>query len=366
MKAVILAGGLGTRLRPLTFSRPKVLFPVVNRPLLDRTLDGLSRGGVDEAILCLSYMADAIRARYGDGRAYGMKVRYSLEAEPLGTGGAVGNARGFLDGEPFLVLNGDILTAVDYPALRDVHASRGRMGTMVVHRVPDPSRYGAVDLAGDRILRIVEKPSPGEAPSNLVNAGVYLLEPEVLDLVPGDREVSIEREVLPQVAEREGLVAQPHGGYWHDIGTFQDYLRCNREMVKMEAQQGRQGVVIGEGARVGNGVVKGPAVIGDGAIIERSTVVGPYAVLGEGSVIGMGARVEDSVLFERVTVGEHSRLHGAVVGGGAQLGSFTKLDPGVVVGDGATVGDHTVLAVDVKIHPGRHVEESVLIPGGVV
>ncbi len=366
MKAVILAGGLGTRLRPLTFSRPKVLFPVVNRPLLDRILAGLSLGGVDEAILCLNYMADAIQARYMDGRAHGMKIRFALEAEPLGTGGAVGNARHFLDDEPFFVLNGDVLTGVDYAALREVHASRGGMGTVIVHRVPGPSRYGALDLEGDRVLRFAEKPPLGNAPGNLVNAGTYLLEPEVLDLIPGDREVSIEGEVFPRVAERGGLYAQPYGGPWYDIGTFKDYLQCNREILRMEALQGRRGIVIGEGARVGNGVVKGPAVIGDGVVIERSTVVGPYAILGEGSTVGMGARVEDSVLFEAVSVGEHSRLHGAVVGEGAQLGSFTKLDPGVVVGDGATVGEHTFLAVDVKIHPGRHVEESVLVPGGVV
>lgn len=366
MKAVILAGGLGTRLRPMTFSRPKVLLPVVNRPLLDRILEGLGQGGVEEAILCLGYMAHAIRDRYRDGWAFGLRIRFALEAEPLGTGGALGNARALLDGEPFLVLNGDILAAVDYAALRGAHAQGQRLGTVVVRRVPDPGRYGAVELEGPRIRRFVEKPAAGEAPSNLVNAGIYLLDPEVLDLIPPGEEVSLERQVFPELARRGGLFAEPHGGPWYDIGTLEDYLRCNREMVRVEALQGRRGVVVGEGARVGNGVIKGPAVIGDGVVIERSTVVGPYAIVGEGSTIGMGARVEGSVLFEGVRVGEHSRLHGAVVGGGAQLGSYTRLDPGVVVGDGATVREHSLLAVDVKIHPGRHVGSSILVPGGVV
>ncbi len=363
MKAVVLAGGFGTRLRPMTFSRPKVLFPVVNKPILDRILDGLRAAGVYEVILCLNYMAEVIQDHYPGGRYLDMTVRFALEREPLGIGGAIANAAPFLDGEPFLVLKGDILCNIDYRALMEAHGDGNRWGTIAVRRVRDPSRFDAVDYEGDRVLRFVEKPAPGTAPSKFVNAGTYLLSPKVLDLIPGGRELSIEREVFPRAADGGRLFAFQCNGSWYEIGTFEDYLRCNSEMIRAESLRGGNRVVIGENCRLGNGVVRGPAVIGDNVEIDRSTVVGPYVALGDDTVVCMGSSVESSVVFEEAHLGEHTRINGAVIGGGACISDYSKLEPGVVIGDGAHVAAHSILVVDVKVNPGRRVESSILQPG---
>ncbi|MBV9438614.1 MAG: nucleotidyltransferase family protein, partial [Candidatus Eremiobacteraeota bacterium] len=197
MQAVVLVGGEGTRLRPLTLTTPKPMIPVMNMPFLERTLRRLAEAGIDEVILAAGYLPDAITSYFGDGRALGIRLRYVIEETPLGTAGALKNVERFIDGA-FFVLNGDVLTSLDLRAMLEVHRARAGLGTLHLIRVPDPSAFGCVahDDRG-RVLHFIEKPPAGEAPTNEINAGTYLLEREILDAIPSGRPVSIEREIFP-------------------------------------------------------------------------------------------------------------------------------------------------------------------------
>ena len=319
MKALILAGGLGTRLRPLTLTRPKHLLPIANRPHIEHVFDLLLRNGVDEVVLLTSYLAGAFETAARGARAAGLEVSVAHEPEPLGTAGALKNGEPFLDGDTFLAFNGDILSDVDLEPLLALHREQAAAATLLLTPVEDPSRYGVVPTDADgRVQGFIEKPPAGEAPTNLISAGVYVLEPSVLDAIPPDTVWSAERQLFPELAAAGRMYAAAAGGYWMDIGTPAAYLQAN-----VDALEGRYALVgdaaIGPGlvlaapgariadtARVSSSCLARGALVEDGARVERSVLLAD-------SVVERGAVVEDSVLGEGARVAPGAALAGRAV-----------------------------------------------------
>jgi len=326
MEAVILAGGLGTRLRPLTHTRPKPLLPMLDQPMIDHIVRWLP-DEVDRVVLAVNYMADAIREHLADAEL-GTEVVVVEEDEPLGTGGAFKNALPEVTDDTFIGLNGDIITSLDLAGMLAQHRSKGGIGTIALWEVPDPSRFGVVDLdRGGRIRQFVEKPAPGEAPSNLINAGAYILRPDILDLVEPGVRTSIEREVFPRVLD-QGLHGFRFSGFWVDAGTPGAYLEAHRELLDRMEDRGWEGAVMD-----GTAHIRGPSLLGPGAVVGADCQVGPYATVGEDCVIGKGAKVVNTVLHAGARVGRGSSLEDCILGEGADTGEGAVMQ-GAVLGDG--------------------------------
>lgn len=363
MKALVLAGGFGTRLRPLSCTRPKMLFPVANQALLDWTLKNLSEGGVDTAILAVNYMAEALVRHFGPTK-FDLGIIYSREERPLGTGGPIKRAADMLqDGESFLVLNGDVISDIDYKRLVDFHRREGGIATIALYQVPDPSRYGAVQLDGEgRILRFVEKPEPGRAPSNLVNAGIYVLDRKVLDYIPEGRPVSTENEVFPVLAKEGVLYGYEARGLWVDIGVPEDYLTANSLLLSK-----LDGVKVGENSSVdGSAEIIPPCSIGSGVEVRANSIIGPSTSIADHVHIGMGCRVENSIIFPGATVGDYTSIRNAIIGENATLQRWVKIESGSLIGDYAVIADGVTITQGVTICPSKLVEESILEPRQVM
>jgi mannose-1-phosphate guanylyltransferase len=319
MRAVVLVGGFGTRLRPLTNHRPKQMLPIVNRPMIEHVVGHLAGYGVDDVVLSLGYRPDAFSAAYPDGRCAGATLHYAIEPEPLDTAGAIRFA--VLDAridERFLVLNGDVLTDLDIGAFLAFHESRGAEATIALHRVDDPSRYGVVPTDGEgRVIQFVEKPPRGEAPTDLINAGTYIFEPAVVDRIPDGRRVSVERETFPAMVADRSLYALDDGCYWIDTGTPYEYVQAQIDLV--------DGV---RGAPV-EGIHRSAEVSAD-ASVKR-------AVVGAGAVIAAGARVEAAVLLAGAGIEADAVVDGSVIGERAVVGAGAHVTGGSIVGDGHVV-----------------------------
>lgn len=350
LQAVILAGGLGTRLRPLTLNRPKPVVPLVNVPFLHHQLAVLGGHGVTDVILSISHMPDVIRGIMGDGSAAGVRLRYVVEDEPLGTAGGVRNAADLVGGR-VVVLNGDILTDLDLGAMLAAHDARGAQASIYLTPVENPTAYGLVELEPDgRVHRFLEKPGWDEVTTNTINAGVYVLERELLELIPKGQPHSMEREFFPMLLERRvPFYAHVPRAYWLDIGTSQKYLQAHQDLLDRLVQTR----VMPPGRRVQEGWLdpsaelhstvrlRAPVVIGPRCRLEAGVVVGPGAVLGAGSRLGAGAHVEATVVWEEVEVGAGARLHGCLVGQGCRVGAHAELQAGTVLGDRSALSDYS-------------------------
>jgi mannose-1-phosphate guanylyltransferase len=322
VRAVVLVGGLGTRLRPLTLTRPKQMLPIVNRPMIEHVVGHLTRHGIDDVVLSLGYRPDGFRHAYPDGRCAGVPLHYAVEPEPLDTAGAIRFAA--LDAgidERFLVANGDVLTDLDVTRFLAFHDQAGAEGTIALHKVADPSRYGVVPTdAHGRVTAFVEKPPPGQAPTDLINAGTYVLEPSVLDRIDGTRRVSVEREVFPAMVADGTLFALDDESYWIDTGTPQEYIQAQLDLL--------------DGLR-------GPDAAAGG--VDPSAEVDPAArvirsVLGPGTTVAAGARIEGSVLLDSVRVDADAVVEGSIVGGRSELGVAAQVVGCTVVGDCQVIG----------------------------
>ena len=315
MKAVVLVGGEGTRLRPLTLTTPKQMLPVGGRPMIERVLEWLAGHGVDEAILSLGYRPDAFLRAYPDGKSCGVLLRYAVEASPLDTAGAIRFAalEGGVD-DTFVVVNGDVITDLDVAGLIGFHRDRRAEATIALTPVEDPSAFGVVPTEPDgRVVAFIEKPRRDEAPTNYINAGTYVLEPSVLDRIPGDRRVSIERETFPALVADRRLYALGSDAAWLDAGTPVTYLRAN-------LAHARSGTVDHPGGgRSLDSVIGDDVTLGAGAVVERSVVM-------DGAVLGEGARVADSIVGPGARIGA-----GASVTGLSVIGHTTVVEAGAVV-----------------------------------
>jgi len=340
-----------------------MLFPVANQPLLDWTLRNLSEGGVDTVILAVNYMAEAL-VRYLGPTKFDLGIIYSREERPLGTGGPIRRATDMLKGdEPFLVLNGDVISDIDYRRLVEFHRREGGLGTIALLRVPDPSRYGAVELDGEgRILRFVEKPEPGRAPSNLVNAGIYVLDQKVFDYIPEGRPVSTENEVFPVLAKEGVLYGYEARGLWVDIGVPEDYLRANGLLLSKMG-----GVQAGEGSEVdGSAEIIPPCSIGSGVEVGADSVLGPNVSISDHVHVGSGCRIQNSIVFPGATIGDYTSVVNAIIGENATLERWVKVESGSLIGDYTVIADGVTITQGVTICPSKRVEESILEPRQVM
>jgi mannose-1-phosphate guanylyltransferase len=355
VKAVVLVGGEGTRLRPLTFTTPKPLLPIANQPHLERQLAWLAAHGVDEVVLSMGYLPDAFHQRFGhdgsgDDKFGDVVLRYAMEDEPLGTAGAIRFAAEGID-ERVIVCNGDVLTDLDLDAMVRFHDEHGAEATISLTQVEDPSAFGVVPTQADgSVIAFVEKPAPGKAPSNWINAGTYVLEPGFLERIPRRLNVSVERETFPRMLAEPGLLfGFQSDAYWLDIGTPEKYLEAHRD-----ALAGRLTHPPAPGAReVASGVwmqgdatiepdarVEAPVLIGDGARIEAGARV-HASVLGSAAVVEARAELDGAVLHAGARVSHGGRVHDSVVGAFAVLKPDVSLEAETLVGAGATIPSGT-------------------------
>jgi mannose-1-phosphate guanylyltransferase len=363
-QAVILVGGEGTRLRPVTSRVPKPVAPVVERPFVAYILDDLARHGVERAIFSTGYLAAAIEAQIGDGAGYGLHVDYAVESEPLGTAGAIANCADKLDDGNFYVFNGDVLSDVDLTALAALHAGKGGMGTIFLTPVEDPRRYGLVELRPDgSVASFLEKPGEWQGTA-LINAGVYVLEHEVLEMIPRGRLFSIERGVFPRLAQAGSLYGYVDRGYWRDIGTPESYLQAHFDILERTVDTavadmlGEQYLYVAASADIdAKARIVPPCYIGERARVEAGARVGPLAVLGAGAVVAEGATILESVIQAGVVIGAHAQVERSIVVRESRVGAGTQLHS-AVIGEGCRVGAGNRLVGGICLYPGTSLPDN--------
>jgi mannose-1-phosphate guanylyltransferase len=346
MQAIVLVGGEGTRLRPLTLTQPKPAVPLVDRPFIRYLVDWLGRHGIDEVIMACGFKAEGLRSALGDEVPGGPSIRYIQEDEPLGTAGPIRLAadQGLL-GDRFMVLNGDSLTDLDLTALQRQHEETGAVLTLGLYPVDDPSSFGLVRRDDDGVvLGFLEKPDPDMIDTDEVSAGVYVIERQVIDLIPPGRAVSIEREVFPRLVG-QGLYGRRLEGYWMDIGTPQRYLQASWDIL--------EGRVETELPGDGGPFVADTAQVSAGASVEKR------AVVRSGSVVAEGAVLSEAVLFDDCVVAEGAHVQGSILAAGAQVGAGATVEPGSVIGAGARIEAGATVAADSRVQPEQVVEAEV-------
>jgi len=346
MKGLILAGGKSTRLYPLTFSLPKPMVPMVNRPFLEHMIEWLRAHGVRDVILTTGYLPDAIQEHFKSGSAHGVRIEYVVEDQPLDTGGAIKNAEALLD-ESFFVFNGDILTELDLTHMAEEHRRSGAKVSISLTWVEDPTPYGVIDTdESGRILSFREKPKPDEVTSHYINAGTYLFEPEVLAEMAAGSRFSIEKDFYPQaLAKGMAMHGYRDSSYWLDIGTAAKYIQAHQDILSGKlARRGRAveaapGIWMGAGAEVApDAELVPPVVMGERCVIASGARVGPFAVLGDEVRIEAGARVANSVLWSGATVGARASLERCIAGRNAAI------SPGVHLEDQAVADQQQITA----------------------
>jgi mannose-1-phosphate guanylyltransferase len=356
LKAVILAGGFATRLRPLSCSRPKTLFPIVNKPLIEWIFERLANNDVDEAILAVNALTQFYVQQQKPNR-HGLKIRFSIDPPrmPLGTAGPVKKAEKLIGHEePFIVLNGDIFADISYRDLVKTHNKSNALATIALCKVEDPCRYGVAELEdGNRIIRFIEKPPKDKAPSNLINAGVYVLSPKVFDYIPAGRAVSVEREVFPKLAEEGKLFGHHVNGVWMDIGKPEEYLETNKIILDSISNTLKH--------KKPNGFkLNNPVAFDKQVAIGVNSTIGPYAIIGKNVTIGNNVRVSNSVIFPNVHVEDNASIDGAIIGEGVRIGKRVKITYECIIGDHTKVKDG--FEISGKVCPGKEVAENILKP----
>jgi mannose-1-phosphate guanylyltransferase len=343
MQAVVLVGGEGTRLRPLTLTQPKPALPLVDRPFIQYMVDWLGRHGIDEVVMACGFRPESLRAALGDRVPGGPVIEYLEEDQPLGTAGPLRLAadRGLL-GDRFMVLNGDVLTDLDLTALQRQHTDTGAVATLALHPVDDPSSYGLVRREpGGEVLGFLEKPDPAEIDTDEVSAGAYVIESEVLDLIPPGRAVSIEREIFPRLVG-QGLYGRRLEGYWMDIGTPERYLQASWDILEGAVET----ELTGDG---GPFIDERVEVAGDATIASR-------AVVRAGSRVGSGATISESVLLDQCRIGANADVRGSILANGVAIGEGATVSAGSVLGEGAQVEAGATVEPQSRVLPDEVVE----------
>lgn len=375
MRAAVMAGGAGTRLRPLTSGTPKPLLPVAGRPLLERNLLLLREHGITEVVITVQYLAALIRSQIGTGEELGMHVTYATESQPLGTAGSVRNAIGALGDEPFIVLSGDALTDFDLTTLIETHHRTGAAATVALARRQDPVEFGLVVTDSDgRVIRFVEKPDWSEVFTDTVNTGVYVISPEVLEGVKPDVEVDFSRDVFPALLADGRLVqGQVLDGYWEDIGNPEAYLRVQADVLSglvrtpIDGFQVSPGIWLGEGAEVSDrATLVPPVLIGQNVRVEPGARIGDGSVIGANAIVRSGARVERSLLHDNVFIGHQASVSGAVVGRSSEVLRSAQMDAGSIVAEGCTVDEEAIIGAGVRVFPHKTIEAGATVTESVI
>lgn len=374
MQAVLMAGGEGSRLRPLTSNIPKPMLPVANRPMMEHIIELLRRNGVTDIVATVQFLSSVIRNYFGDGSDTGVSLSYSTEEVPLGTAGSVLHAGDLLSGT-FLVISGDALTDLDLRRAIDFHYEREAAATMVLKRMEDPLEFGIVMTADDgKIERFLEKPTWGQVFSDTVNTGIYVLEPDVLDLIPPEQPFDFSSELFPMMLDKGlPLYGYVTDGYWADVGTTDAYLQSHYDVLNGRVDLDIGGFELHPRVWVGEDVeidpsarLEGPAMIGDNSRIGAGAVVGAYSVLGHNTIVGEDAHVVSSVVMDRAHVGTAAQVRGAVLGRGAALDRGGTIEEGAVVGDDVAIGGGALVRSRVKIYPSKTVEAGAIVSQSIV
>lgn len=367
MKAVILVGGQGTRLRPLTVNVPKPMVPLANKPFVSFVIERLRDHGIEEVIFSMGYLPDGIRSYFGDGSSFGLKLTYVVEDSPLGTAGAVKNVEEHIGDGSFLVLNGDILTDLDLGQLTGFHREKGASCTIALTPVEDPTAYGLVRTDSEgKVTGFLEKPSWEQIDTNLINAGTYVLDSEVLEMIPAGVEHSFERGVFPRLVDK-GLFGYQNSSYWLDIGTPEKYLRAHYDILEKNVETsvsaclGDDFVCLqGEVTLEPGAKLVPPVVIGEGAVIRAGARVGRMAVVGPGCIIGNGSVVEESIIQEGVELAGDVTVRRSIVARGVKVGEAASVTGGAIIGENALIEGGNILTNYIRIYPETVVREGAI------
>jgi mannose-1-phosphate guanylyltransferase / phosphomannomutase len=375
VKAVVMAGGEGTRLRPMTANQPKPLLPVVNKPIMEHVLRLLKRHGFAETVVTVQFLASLVRNYFGDGEDVGMSLQYATEEMPLGTAGSVKNAEDALRSGPFLVISGDALTDIDLSALVRYHKENGALVTVGLTRVPNPLEFGIIIVGEDgRIQRFLEKPTWGQVFSDTVNTGIYVMEPEVLAKVPDGVSVDWSADVFPQLLEAGApLYGWIADGYWEDVGTHESYLKAQADVLsgRVEADidgfEVSPGVWVSEGAEVDpEALLSGPLCVGDYAKIEAGAQLREFTVVGSNVVVKEGAFLHRAVVHNNVYVGQGATLRGCVIGKNTDVMGSARIEEGAVVGDECVIEPEAYVSAGVKVYPFKTIEAGAVVNTSVI
>jgi mannose-1-phosphate guanylyltransferase len=353
MKALILAGGFGTRLRPISCTRPKTLFPIVNKPLLERIFERLSKNDIKTAIMAVNGLTE-FHIKNQQIKNHGLDIQYSIDPpkKPLGTGGPIKNAEKLIGKkEPFLVLNGDIFADLEYKEIIKTHIEKKAIATIALYRVEDPSRYGSVEiLDNNQIKQFIEKPKKGLATTNLINAGIYVLDPKVFNYIEKDKSVSMEREVFPKLVEEKKLFGHKMYGLWMDIGKPSGYLEANKILLKKTNKKYKNK----------KATIKGKVAIDANVKLGLNTIIGPYTVLGKNITVDKDSEIFESVIMHDVEIGESTKIIGAIIGEGVKIGKNVQIFKGCIIGDYAKIRENLTINKGASVCPGKEVTENIL------
>lgn len=355
-------GGLATRLRPLSCTRPKTLFPILNKPLLQWTFENLAKNSIKEVILATNSQTEVFIKQQKLPKNK-LKIIYSPDPprKQLGTGGPIKHAEKLIGHDSsFIVQNGDIFTNTNYKKILAIHEEKNAIATIALHRVENPSRYGVAELTKEnRITRFIEKPPPETVPTNLINAGIYILNPKIFKYIPKAHALSIERQVFPKLAEEGRLYGHVSTDLWTDIGEPQEYLEINKALLKSYRTP--------PASRIENrGKVVKPVAFAKGVSLGEKSITGPNVVLGENVSVGNGAHIKDSVIFPNATISDFTSVEGAIIGEEAHIGKNVEINRGCVLGDYVKVKDNVKLANDVSVCPSKEVSKSILKPDNII
>jgi len=356
VKAVILVGGEGTRLRPLTSSVPKPMVPVLNIPFLEHVFKHLSSHGIRDIILALCYLPDNIQSYFGNGSAFGINLTYVVEDFPLGTAGAVKNVADHID-STFLVLNGDVYTDLDITSMVALHKDKGAKATIALTPVEDPSAYGVVDTDADgRVKHFIEKPKREEAPSNMINAGTYVLEPDVLRHVEPQTFCMFENYLFPLLLDTgEPVYAYPSDAYWIDIGTPEKYASLNQHLLTGQCE-------IDDDCNIDPSVnITGAVQFGSNCTVESDVTIEGPTVIGNGCIVKRGAVIKKSIIWPGTTIEDGARIENSIVGDGCNIGAGTCVADGVVLGGKVVVGSGCKISCNVRVAHGECIDPDTVI-----
>jgi mannose-1-phosphate guanylyltransferase len=365
MQALILAGGEGTRLRPLTTTVPKPVVPLVDRPFIRFMIDWLHQHGVDDVVMSCGHLGSGVRNVLGDGSALGIKLRYVEEPRPMGTGGALKYAEPLL-GERFLMLNGDVLTDLDLTAQIEQHERTNARATLALTPVEDPSAYGLVRTRPDgAVTEFVEKPAPDQIDTNNISAGAYVLERSVLELLEADQPASIERDVFPRLVG-EGLYGCVSEGYWLDIGTPERYLQGTYDILEATvdtavAERMGDSYLCVEQNVDNRGRIIPSALVESGCRIADGARIGGRVVLEHGVTVGENTTIERAVVMQGTEIGSHCTLNGCIIAGGVRIADHCTIDGMSVLGEGVTLGAGNVVSNGARLFPGVELPDGALL-----